>query len=178
VRVRSSDRHYNLYESTSQRFSQCCVPIDFHCDCIYLIIELGANLTMFCFSGLIYCSLLLASVSASVFLPSSRTVGTVPARSFHVAMSQRGNLSRFRRTTPLLTSSSSMAMVIPGYGVAEQVFVGALHRACPFTTALNDVLLLHVWKGRRPSCFVATLRVSLVFGSRHMALVFNSYLLR
>jgi hypothetical protein len=66
--------------------------------------------------------MLVTGASASVFLPKTMEVKTSP-RSFQspqsLASKNNARLARRQRR-----SSGSVAMAIPGYGVAEQIFVG------------------------------------------------------
>lgn len=69
----------------------------------------------------------LACVSASVFVPQSAR-GTrnsfLSKRSAATDRSKRHELRLAARSAPRHTTKGDVAMAIPGYGVAEQVFVG------------------------------------------------------
>ena len=67
-------------------------------------------------------SLLASHASASVFLPKSMEVKT-GARTFHPSQSVASK-NDFRLALRQRRVSKATAMAIPGYGVAEQVFIG------------------------------------------------------
>lgn len=78
-------------------------------------------------SPTLLCALLAVSLAstatASVFLPKQMQVKTAP-RSFAVAKNSMSNKMNRRLMTGSRSSGSKTAMAIPGYGIAEQVFVG------------------------------------------------------
>ena len=82
--------------------------------------------------------------SASVFLPHEMSSRTVGASSRRMSV-RRATFTRARRNNPNLlstTSSSNVAaMAIPGYGIAEQVFVGGFGN---FLSIFNLVLTARI----------------------------------
>ena len=72
---------------------------------------------------LLLLSALASGTSASVFLPKTMEVKT-GARTFHPSSSVASSKNDFRWTLRQRRASKSTAMAIPGYGIAEQVFVG------------------------------------------------------
>jgi uncharacterized protein YggT (Ycf19 family) len=82
---------------------------------------------------------LVAPATASVFLPSHdmNPRGLVGGRSSNRYMSS--NSRALRRNLP--KKQSSTAMAIPGYGVAEQVFVGGFGN---FLTAFNFIITARI----------------------------------
>ena len=83
--------------------------------------------------------------SASVFLPhemSSRSVGTSSRRmSFRKATTTRGRRNNSNNLLSTASSSNVAAMAIPGYGIAEQVFVGGFGN---FLSIFNLVLTARI----------------------------------
>lgn len=72
--------------------------------------------------ALLLVSLFASGASASVFLPKTMEVKT-GLRTFHPSRSVASK-NDFRSALRQRRASKSTAMAIPGYGVAEQVFVG------------------------------------------------------
>jgi hypothetical protein len=91
-------------------------------------------------------AVLATGASASVFLPKTMEVKTSP-RSFQppqsVASKKNVRLARRQRR-----SSGSTAMAIPGYGVAEQVFVGGFGNFLSIVRSLESHRLLELGIGK------------------------------
>lgn len=88
-------------------------------------------------------ALCLSSVTASVFLPhdmsKSNRVGSSSMGRFNSANSSR------RRNTLHKQSSSSTAMAIPGYGLAEQVLVGGFGNFLSIFNFIITARILLTW---------------------------------
>lgn len=83
--------------------------------------------TTVCFIAVFCISSLQREASASVFLPSTKTVASSlygPSSLARYQQKQTADLRHLLRNGKQRRATAQTAMAIPGYGVAEQVFVG------------------------------------------------------
>ena len=114
-------------------------------------------------------SLMASGASASVFLPKTMEVktGSRVFHPLHAAASTKGDFRSILRQQRR-ASSKSTAMAIPGYGVAEQIFVGGFQNFLSIVSVPTEGVYC-AWNGKLSHkslyahCYSIMLSLLLVF---------------